>query len=62
MRRSDLMMIATLAAGLVGLAAAVPLSARFGPAGSAAARTAAELGLIAGVSLLSQRAEREARA
>ena len=62
MRRSDLMMIATLAAGLVGLAAAVPLSARFGPAGPAAARAAAELGLIAGVTLLSQRAEREARA
>jgi O-antigen/teichoic acid export membrane protein len=62
MRRSDLMMIGTLVAGLVGLAAAVPLSARYGPAGSAAARTAGELVLLAAVVVLARRAEQEARA
>jgi O-antigen/teichoic acid export membrane protein len=61
MRRSDLMMIATLGAGLVGLASAVPLAARFGPAGPAAARTAAELVLLTTVLFLSRRAEQEAR-
>jgi O-antigen/teichoic acid export membrane protein len=61
MRRSDLMMVATLAAGLVGLAAAIPLAARFGAAGPAAARTAAELVLLTAVLLFSRRAGQEAR-